>query len=85
MDAIHYSEARATLAGLMERVCDNHEAVIITRQKARPTVMLSLDDFNSWQETLYLMSNTANACRLLDAIERHKHGEYEEHSLIEAE
>jgi hypothetical protein len=33
MDAISYSEARATLAKGMEQVCDDHEPFIITRDK----------------------------------------------------
>ena len=32
--AITYSEARQNLAETMNRVCDHHEPVIITRQKS---------------------------------------------------
>lgn len=57
--AITYSEARQNLAETMNRVCDHHEAVIITRQKSPSVVMMSLDDFNSLMETAYLLRSPA--------------------------
>jgi antitoxin YefM len=61
MDAITYTAARQDLAGTMDAVCDSHVPVVITRQKARPVVLMSLEDFNGMQETLYLLGNPANA------------------------
>ena len=69
MDAITYSNARARLARTMERVCDQHEPVIITRRKAGSVVLLSLADYESIRETAYLMRNASNARRLIDGIE----------------
>ena len=67
MDAISYSAARANLAQTMDRVCDDHEALIITRNGEKAVVMLSLDDFQALEETAYLLRNPANAKRLLSA------------------
>ena len=67
MDAITYSAARANLASTMDRVCDNHETLIITRNGEQSVVMLSLEDFKSLEETAYLLRNPANARRLLSA------------------
>ena len=47
MDAISYTNARKNLKDTMEQVCDQHTPVIITRQKAEPVVLMSLDDYNS--------------------------------------
>lgn len=47
MDAISYSAARANLAKSMDRVCNDHEALIITRNGEQSVVMLLLDDFKS--------------------------------------
>ncbi len=69
MDAITYSEARNNLAKAMDRVNANHEPVVITRRKGPAAVMMSLEDFNAWQETAYLMRSPANARDLLDAVE----------------
>ncbi|HEY0957569.1 MAG TPA: type II toxin-antitoxin system prevent-host-death family antitoxin [Roseateles sp.] len=67
MDAITYSAARANLASTMDRVCNDHEAIIITRNGEQSVVMLSLEDFQAMQETAYLLRNPANAKRLISA------------------
>jgi antitoxin YefM len=67
MDAITYSAARANLASTMDRVCNDHEPLIITRNGERSVVMLSLEDFQAMEETAYLLRNPANAKRLLAA------------------
>ncbi len=67
MDAITYSSARANLAQTMDRVCNDHEALIITRNGEQAVVMLSLDDYQALEETAYLLRNPSNAKRLLSA------------------
>ena len=70
MDAISYNSARANLASTMDRVCNDHEPLIITRNGDQSVVMLSLDDFQSLEETAYLLRSPANARRLLAATEQ---------------
>lgn len=67
MDAITYSSARANLANTMNRVCEDHEPLIITRNSEQSVVMLSLEDYQALEETAYLLRNPANAKRLLSA------------------
>ena len=74
MDAITYSAARANLATTMDRVCNDHEALIITRNGEQSVVMLSLEDFQALEETAYLLRNPANAKRLLAAAEQLRAG-----------
>jgi antitoxin YefM len=54
----------------MDQVCDDHEPVVITRQKQRSVVMLSLEDYESLTETAYLLKSRANARRLLSAVKQ---------------
>ena len=61
MDAITYSAARAKLADTMDRVCDDHEAIIITRSGRQAVVMMSLDDFKAMEETSYLFFANTNS------------------------
>lgn len=68
MDAITYTTARANLASTMDRVCNDHEALIITRNGEQSVVMLSLEDFKSLEETAYLLRTPANARRLLSSV-----------------
>ncbi len=69
MDAITYTAARANLASTMDRVCADHEPLIITRSGQQSVVMLSLEDYKSLEETAYLLRSPANAKRLLSAVE----------------
>jgi len=67
MDAITYTTVRANLASTMDRVCNDHEALIITRNREQSVVMLSLEDYKALEETAYLLRTPANAARLLTA------------------
>jgi antitoxin YefM len=83
MDAISYSTARAKLATTMDRVCEDHEPIIITRNGQQSVVMLSLEDFTALEETSYLLRSPANAKRLLTAIEQLSSGQGTERKLAE--
>ncbi len=83
MDALSYSTARKHLAETMEKVCDNHESIVITRKNARSVVMMSLEDFNAIEETAYLLRSPRNAQRLRASIQEHEKGTSQERGLIE--
>jgi antitoxin YefM len=83
VDAISYSTARANLANTMNRVCEDHEPLIITRNGQQSVVMLSLEDFTALEETAYLLRNPANAKRLLAAMEQLGAGHGVERKLVE--
>lgn len=68
MDAITYTAVRANLASTMDRVCNDHEPLIITRNGDQSVVMLSLEDYKALEETAYLLRTPANAKRLLSAV-----------------
>lgn len=83
MDAISYTAARANLARTMEKVCNDHEPVIITRKRESPVVMISLEDFQSMEETVYLLRSPANARHLLESIAELEAGKGNERELLE--
>lgn len=82
MDAITYSTARAQLAKTMDRVCEDHEPLIITRNGEQSVVMLSLEDFQALEETAYLLRSPANVKRLMSAVARLNAGEGQERELL---
>lgn len=81
MDAMTYTTLRANLAGTMDRVCDDHEALIITRNGEQAVVMLSLEDYKALEETAYLLRTPANAARLLAATAQLQAGQGKEREL----
>lgn len=74
MNAITYTTARANLASTMDRICNDHDAVIITRNGEQSVVMLSLEDYQALEETAYLLRTPNNAKRLITATEKLKTG-----------
>ncbi len=82
MDVLTYSDTRANLKEVMERVVDNRTPVIVTRQKAEAVVMVSLADWTAMEETLHLLSSPANARRLHDAIRQLDAGDGNERSPL---
>ncbi|MBO0814540.1 MAG: type II toxin-antitoxin system Phd/YefM family antitoxin, partial [Actinobacteria bacterium] len=64
-------EARSRLFPLIQQVNDDHMPVRIT-SKGGDAVLISAEDFDSWQETIYLLRSPANARRLMEAVARDK-------------
>jgi antitoxin YefM len=83
MENISYTAIRKDLAKTMDRVCEDHTPLVITRQNAKPVVMLSLEDYESWEETMYLLRSPANAAALMESIAQDKAGQVTERDLIE--
>jgi len=71
--AISASEARSHLFPLIQQVNDDHVPVRIT-SRAGDAVLMSAEDFDSWEETIYLLRSPANARRLMEAVARDKAG-----------
>jgi antitoxin YefM len=70
MNVLTYTSARANLAKTMEKVCNDHDTVIITRNKEQSVVLMSLEDYNALEETAYLLKSPTNAKRLAESIEQ---------------
>ncbi|HET7709007.1 MAG TPA: type II toxin-antitoxin system prevent-host-death family antitoxin [Sphingomicrobium sp.] len=86
MDVLTYTDARANLKGVMDRVVDDMTQVVVTRQKAGPVVMVSLEEWNSITETLHLLSSPRNADRLITAIREIEDGAFAvDYPLVEAD
>ncbi len=75
MNAITALKAQKELDHLVEQVIADAEPMIILNKKGDKAVLLSMDEFNSWQETLYLLSNPANAEHLRKSIAEAKSDE----------
>src|SRR3990167_2486518 len=68
MDTMSYSSFRSHLVSTLDKVNDNHKPILITRQNGKPAVVISLEDFQAYEETAYLMASPKNAERLNEAI-----------------
>lgn len=83
MDVLSYSDTRANLKEVMDRVVADRAPVVVTRKRGESVVMVSLADWNAMEETLHLMSSPANAQRLRESIRELDAGGGSERDLIE--
>jgi len=74
MNAITYTAARENLASTIDKVCNDRDPVIITRKRNQSVVLISLEDYESLEETAYLLRSPANAKRLIASIEAAEKG-----------
>lgn len=77
------NQAKQQLDELIDRVILDAEPTILCNEQGKQAVLMSLDEFNSWQETLYLLSNPANAEHLRKSIEQANSGKKSVRELIE--
>lgn len=82
MNVLSYSEVRANLKKTMDAVCTDHSPYVITRQGGKSVVIMSLQDYESTEETLYLLGSANNASRLLSSIAQVKAGKAKIRELI---
>ena len=68
MENMTYSDFRNNLSRALDKVNDDHVPMLITRQSGKPAVVMSLEDFKSYEETAYLMSSAKNAERINRSI-----------------
>lgn len=83
MKILNYSETRANFARVLDEVTDDREPVVITRAGHEDVVLVSRDDYESMEETLYQMRSPVNAERLNRAIEQLNAGKGVVRELIE--
>ena len=77
----NYTQARANLAKLCDRVTGDQEVVIIERRGSEAVAMVSASELTSLLETAHLLRSPRNAERLLAALERARAGSVAPQSL----
>ena len=84
MRAISSSQLRRNLAATLDQVSDDHVPVIVTREGGKPAaVIMSIEDYGSYEETEYLLRSPENARRLLESIAELENGGGTERELID--
>ncbi len=69
MQTVNQATFAQNVSALLDRLCDDHSPLIITRDDAEPAVLMSWSDFRSIEETAYLMASPRNAQRLNQSID----------------
>ncbi|MBA5248091.1 YefM protein (antitoxin to YoeB) [hydrothermal vent metagenome] len=83
MQTVSFTKARNNLKSVLDRVVEDVDYTLISRRDTEDAVIMSLSQFNSWKETLYLLSNPANAEHLMASIAQLEAGNVVKHTLID--
>jgi len=83
MRHVTFTDLRNNLATHLDKVHDDREELIVTRQNRDPVVVVSMRDWEGMKETLYLLGNPSNAEHLMASISELDSGAGSERELID--
>jgi antitoxin YefM len=83
MRVISFSDARNNLKEVIDKVVDDADVTVISRRDSPDAVVMSLDTFNSWMETVHLLKTPANAAHLEKSIRQLRKGKTRARALVE--
>lgn len=82
MKSISYTSARSSLAKTMEKVCEDHAPIAITRKGEGAVVLMSMADYQALEETAYLLRSPKNMRRLIQSVSELEEGNGQERELL---
>ena len=85
MEITNYTTFRQSLKFYLDKVFSNHTPLFVTRAKGEDVVVMSKADYDSMQETFYLLKNPANAVRLEKGLKDYEKGLTQKQELIDNE
>lgn len=83
MEITNYTSFRQSLKTYLDKVFSNHTPLFVTRAKGEDVVVLSKADYDSMQETFYLLKSPKNAIRLLESLESYEKNQLTKRDLID--
>ena len=83
MLSANVTDFRKEMKRYLDLVTEDYETLIINRGKGKGAVMISLDEYNSLMETMYLLSSKANADSLHKSVNQFEKGQFSERELLE--
>ena len=84
MNSVTLADAKNNLERLIEQVLADAEPAVVCTEDGEKVVLLSLDEYNAWRETIYLLGNPANAAHIRQSMAEAQSGKLEEKPLVDA-
>jgi len=79
-----FSEARDNLKQVIDQVVDDADVAVISRRDAPDAIVMPLETYNSWLETVHLLKTPANALHLAKSIRQMRAGKARPRALVNA-
>ena len=83
MEVLNYTEFRKELKSSLDKVSNDDDVIVVSRGKNKNVVVISLKEYNTLKETMYLLSSEKNRKRLQQSINEMGKGKFSSHQLIE--
>ena len=71
MDAVSVNKFRDTLKDCVEKVISQHNPLKVTRRNGQDFVVMSAEDWEQEQETLYVLQNSSLMKQIADSMAIH--------------
>ncbi|MBL4583710.1 MAG: type II toxin-antitoxin system Phd/YefM family antitoxin [Pseudomonadales bacterium] len=71
MESVSVNKFRDNLKGFVEKVAENHMPLKVTRRSGEDFVVISAEDWEREQETLYILQNKNLMAQIADSIDTH--------------
>jgi len=84
MRVVTFSEARNHLKQVIDQVVNDADVTMTPRRDAPDAVVMSLDTYNNWVQTVHLLESPANAAHLAQSLAQLRAGELRVGQLADA-
>ena len=74
MDSVSVNKFRDNLKTFVDRVTGDHEPIKVTRRAGEDFVVMSAEDWEREQETLYVLQNSDLMQQIANSSATHSHG-----------
>ena len=74
MDSVSVNKFRDNLKAFVERVVGDHVPIKVTRRAGEDFIVMSAEDWEREQETLYVLQNTNLMRQIADSVATHTRG-----------
>lgn len=74
MDSVRVTQFRDNLQAYIEQAVSNHTPLKVTRRAGEAFVVMSADDWERGQETLYVLQNSSLMRQLAESVATHTQG-----------
>ena len=85
MLAVNYTNLRDNMKSYMDKVTDDYETMIVTREDNKNVVMISEESYNNMMENIYVMGDKSNYDWLMESKSQLANGKISTHNLTEVD
>jgi antitoxin YefM len=75
VDSISVNKFRDNLKSFVEKVVGDHVPIKVTRRAGEDFIVMSVEDWEREQETLYVLQNTGLMHQIAESLESHTRGQ----------